>query len=145
MNNFGSRWNWKVLLMSLVANMTAIFIMALLLPGITILDRRVIYLALLAVGLGLLNTFIKPILQVITIRLLFLTYGLILIVTNTIILLLLNWIFASFTITGLLSAIFGAILISLIGAFLDYLLGVTPPIGFQQALQEQEAAHERAI
>jgi putative membrane protein len=139
-----SRWNWKILLMSLVANMTAILITAFLLPGITILDRRLVFLALLAVVLGLLNTFIKPILQVLTIRLMFFTYGLILIVTNTIILLLLNWIFANFTINGLLSAVFGAILISLIGAFLDYLLGVTPPIGYQQAVQEQEAAHEGA-
>jgi hypothetical protein len=28
--------------------------------------------------------------------------------------------------------------------FFDYLLGVTPPIGYQQALQEQETYNERA-
>lgn len=144
MRKFISHWNWKVLLMSLIANMTAISITAVLLPGITILDRRLIYITLLAVALGLLNTFIKPILQVITIRLLFVTYGLTLIVTNTVILLILNWIFASFTINGILSAIFGAILISLISTFLDYLLGVIPPVGYQQAVQEQEAVHETA-
>ena len=144
MKRISSHWNWKVLFMSLVANMTAILITAVLLPGITILDRRLVFLALLAVTLGLLNTFIKPILQVITIRLLFVTYGLTLILTNTIILLLLNWIFANFTISGILSAIFGAILISFIGAFLDYLMGVIPPIGYQQAIQEREATHETA-
>lgn len=144
MKKISSHWNWKVLIMSLLANMIAIMVTAVILPGITILDRRLGYIVLLAVTLGLLNTFIKPILQVITIRLLFVTYGLTLIVINTIVLLLLNWIFANFTISGILSAVLGAILISFIGAFLDYLLGVIPPIGYQQAVQEQEASHETA-
>lgn len=139
-----ARLNWKVLLMSLIANMLAIFLMALILPGIQIQDARLIFIAVVAIALGLLNTFIKPILQVITIRLLFITFGLILIITNTIILLLLDWLFDNLTIDGLLPAIFGAILIGLFSMFFDYLLGVTPPIGYQQALQEREAYNERA-
>ena len=139
-----TRWNWKVLLMSLLANMTAISITAVLIPGIVVQIQRLYFIALLAIVLGLLNTFIKPILQILTIRLLFITYGLILVVTNAIILLLLDRIFDSFTVENLWSAIIGAILISLISAFLDYLLGVNPPIGYQQVIEEQEAAHGQA-
>jgi putative membrane protein len=134
-----ARFNLKVLLMSLLVNMTAIGITALILPNFTILDHRLIVLAVLAIGLGLLNTFIKPILQLLTIKLLFVTYGLILIVTNAIILLLLNWLFPNLIeISSLWGAIFGAILIGLISFFLDYMFGVIPPIGYESYLKDQE-------
>jgi putative membrane protein len=136
--------NGKVLFMSLLVNMVSITITAVIIPGISIQDRQFGYVILLAAVLGLLNTFIKPLLQILTIRLLFVSYGLILIVTNTIILLLLAWLFDYFVIDSLLAAIFGAIFISLIGGFLDYLVGVIPPVGYRQAIQEQEATHDRA-
>jgi putative membrane protein len=99
-----------------------------------------IVLAVLAIGLGLLNTFIKPILQLLTIKLLFVTYGLILIVTNTIVLLLLNWLFPNLLeISSLWGAVFGAILIGLIGFFLDYMFGVIPPIGYESYMKDLEA------
>lgn len=136
-----SRYNWRVLLMSLLINMTAIAITAIILPNFTILDSRLIVLAVLAVSLGLLNTFLKPILQLITIRLMFVTYGLILIVTNTIVLLLLNWIFQSYLeISSIWGAIFGAIMIGLISLFLDYIFGVIPPIGYDAAMKDLEVS-----
>ena len=39
----------------------------------------------------------------------------------------------------LLTAILGAILIWSISIFLDYVLGVLPPLGYMQALREEEA------
>lgn len=139
MNPIYSFLNWKVALMSLLINMFAIVVVAILLPGINIVDTRLIVLILAGVFLGLLNTFIKPLLQLITMRLLFVTYGLILIATNTIVLLLLGWLFQStIIITGLIPAIIGAILITSISVFLDYLLGVLPPLGYIQALREEE-------
>jgi putative membrane protein len=139
MNPIYTYLNWKVALMSLMINMFAIATVAILLPGINIFDTRLIVLILAAVFLGLLNTFVKPLLQLITMRLLFMTYGLVLIATNTIILLLLGWLFNdTIEITGLLPAILGAILITLISVFLDYLLGVLPPLGYIQALREEE-------
>lgn len=139
MNPIYSFLNWKVALMSLLINMFAIVVVAILLPGINIVDTRLIVLILAGVFLGLLNTFIKPLLQLITMRLLFVTYGLILIATNTIVLLLLGWLFQStIIITGLIPAIIGALLITSISVFLDYLLGVLPPLGYIQALREEE-------
>ena len=125
--------------MGIIANTCAIALTALILPGFDIADRRLTFLILVAVVLGLLNTFIKPILQILTIRLLFLTYGLILILINTIVLWLLSLIFANLHFNGWLPMILGAIFIGLFGAFFDYLLGVMPPIGYQQAVEEQEA------
>ena len=137
---FGYLSNWKVLLMSLLVNMVAITLTALLLPGIHILDRRLSTFILLAMVLGLLNTLVKPIFQLLTIRLVFITYGVNIIIINAILLLLLDWIFGdAFEVQGLLSAILGAILIWSISMFLDYVLGVLPPLGYMQALREEEA------
>jgi putative membrane protein len=131
--------NWKVLLMGLLVNMVSITLTALLLPGIDILDRRLSTFILLAVGLGLLNTLVKPIFQLLTIRLVFITYGVNIIIINAILLLLLDWIFQdTFEVEGLLTAILGAILIWSIGMFLDYVLGVVPPLGYMQTLREEE-------
>ena len=132
--------NWKVLLMALLVNMVAITLTALLLPGIDILDRRLSTFILLAVGLGLLNTFVKPVFQLLTIRLVFITYGVNIIIINAILLYVLDWIFRdAFEVKGLLTAILGAILIWSISMFLDYVLGVLPPLGYMQALREEEA------
>ena len=137
---FGYLSNWKVLLMGLLVNMVSITLTALLLPGIDILDRRLSTFILLAVGLGLLNTLVKPIFQLLTIRLVFITYGVNIIIINAILLYVLDWIFRdAFEVEGLLTAILGAILIWSISMFLDYVLGVLPPLGYMQALREEEA------
>ena len=136
---FGHLRNWKVLLMALLVNMVAITITAIILPGLTITDLRLITFVLLAVVLGLLNTLVKPIFQLLTIRLVFITYGLNIIIINTIMLLLLDWIFGdTLEIDRLLTAILGALLIWSIGTFLDYVFGVLPPLGYMQALREEE-------
>ena len=136
---FGYLSNWKVLLMALLVNMVSITVAALLLPGIDIVERRLITFVLLGVTLGVLNTVVKPVLQLLTIRLLFITYGINVIIINTIMLLLLDWIFGpAFEVSGLLTAIFGAVIIWSLGTFLDYVFGVLPPLGYMQALREEE-------
>jgi uncharacterized membrane protein YvlD (DUF360 family) len=70
---FRKRLNWKVLLMSLLINMIAIGLTALILPGLNLIDNRLLVLAIMAEALGLLNTFLKPTLQLLTISLLFVT------------------------------------------------------------------------
>jgi putative membrane protein len=136
---FGYLKNWKVLLMGLLVNMVAITLTALLLPGIDILDRRLSTFILLAVVLGLLNTLVKPIFQLLTIRLVFITYGVNIIIINAILLYILDWIFGdAFDVNGLFAAILGAILIWSISTFLDYVLGVLPPLGYMQSLREEE-------
>jgi putative membrane protein len=125
---------------SLVVNTLVLAATVLLLPGIRIAAFRLGTFFLLAIGLGLLQTFIKPILQLLTIRLLFVTYGLVLVVTNA----LLLWLLARFSdvliIDSLLAALLGGIVIGLLGTFLDYLFGVIPPLGYGQALREEEGS-----
>ena len=132
--------NWKVVLMGLLINMVSIAVAAILLPGITVVEQRLITFVLLGITLGVLNTVVKPILQLLTIRLLFITYGINVIIINTIMLLLLGWIFGpAFEVSGLFTAILGAIIISTLSTFLDYVFGVLPPLGYMQVLREEEA------
>jgi putative membrane protein len=140
---FRKRFNWKVLLMSLLINMVAIGLTALILPGFVFIDNRLMVLAIIAAALGLLNTFIKPVLQLLTIRLLFVTYGLVLIITNTIVLLLLGWLFPNrIQIQGLFTAIIGGILIGLISMFLDYVFGVNPPLSYQMNIDDSNTQED---
>jgi putative membrane protein len=132
--------NWKVILVSLLVNTLVIAVTLLLLPGIRITAFRFGTFFLLAIGLGLLQTFIKPILQLLTIRLLFVTYGLVLVVMNA----LLLWLLARFSdvlvIDSLLAALLGGFVIGILGTFLDYLFGVIPPLGYGQTLREEEGS-----
>jgi putative membrane protein len=89
-----------------------------------------VVLALLASGLlfGLLNAFIRPVLQFIMFRFLFITFGLVLILINIFML----WLLARLTPGWFYSdsiwwTILAAILVGLLGVFFETLLGLRPP------------------
>jgi putative membrane protein len=118
------------MLVQVVANGLALGITALLLPGIHFHPQRLL-LALLASGFifGLLNAFIRPILQFIMFRFLFITFGLVLIVINFVML----WLLARLTPGWFQSdniwwTLIAAILVGLLGVFFETLLGLRPPL-----------------
>jgi putative membrane protein len=131
--------------MSLLINMIAIGLTAVILPGFNLVENKLYELVVIAIALGLVNTFVKPLLQLLTIRLLFVTYGLVLIVTNTVVLVLLGWLFPSWIeIDGLFPAILGGTLIGLISMFLDYVFGVNPPLSYQTSIDDSDIKEELA-
>ena len=118
------------MLVQIVANALALGLTALVLPGIRFQAERLV-LALLASGFifGLLNAFLRPILQFIMFRFLFITLGLVLIVINFFMLRMLarltpGW----FESDGILWTLFAAILVGLLGVFFETLLGLRPPL-----------------
>jgi len=126
---FIRNFNWRILLLRILINAAALFLTAALVPDIYFVDRSLASLLLLALGLGLLNAFLKPILQVLTLRFIFASYGLIVILINTLILYLLTIFFpARFAVDHLLWAFVGGALIGAVGSLLESLLGVTAPI-----------------
>lgn len=125
-----SRFNWRLLLVQTIANAFALGLTVLLLPGIHMPHENVIS-ELLASGVifGLLNGFVRPILQLIMFRYLFLTFGLVLVIINTVIL----WMMAAvtpdrFQVDSIWSLILAGVLIGLFGLFFETLMGVQPPI-----------------
>ncbi|MHC3001662.1 phage holin family protein [Gordonia sp. GN26] len=111
----------------------ALWVATLIVPGIEFVGgsttaEKVGVALVVAVIFGLLNAFVKPIVQIISIPFYILTLGLIHIVINALILEITAWITRNTTHWGLevddffWSAIFGAIVVSVVGWLLALLM-----------------------
>ncbi len=122
-------FNWKVLLIRFVVNVLALGITVLVVPKVSFVDRQFGTVTLLAVGLGILNVLIKPILQFLTLNFIFVTYGFIVILINTLVLYLLAFLSRGrFAVESLFWAIVAATLLGLLSSAFENLLGATLPI-----------------
>lgn len=88
-------------------------------PGISISSPATILVV--AIVLGLINTFIKPLLVLLTLPVAIITLGLFLLVLNGILILIVGAIVPGFQVNSLLSAILFSIVVSLVSAFLSKL------------------------
>ncbi len=120
--------NWKIIVVRVLLNGPAIAFTALILPGIVV-QPSVLNFLLLGAAVGLLNAFVRPVIQFLTISLLFVTYGLVVILVNTVLLYLLAWTFGDLlVINSLFSAFAGGIIMGLLSLFLENLFGLAPPL-----------------
>ena len=91
------------------------------------LQEKVLPLLGVALILTLVNTFIRPILNVISFPITILTLGLFLFVVNGLMLLLANriadWFDLGFRVNGFWTAVFGAIVITVVGWLIDKVVG----------------------
>jgi putative membrane protein len=125
--NLSKAFNWRILLVRILVNAVMLVVLAIL-PGIKFVDPSLGKLLLMALVLGLINAFVKPVLQFLTLSFLFVTYGFVIILINAVVLLLLARLFQSYQIASFWAALFGGALIGLISSFLESLFGVAPPI-----------------
>ena len=104
----------------LVLNGLSIIIVAWLLPGIHLTSP---WAALLAgVILGFVNAIVRPVLFFVTLPLTLLTLGLFIFVLNAICFALTAWLVPGFSIDGFFSALFGALLVSVVSWILNGLV-----------------------
>lgn len=101
----------------------ALMITAYIVPGFAVNSFGVALIA--AIVLGLVNAIIKPILVILTLPLTILTLGLFLFVVNAIVIWLAGAITPGFQVTGLLPALVGSIVLTLVNSGLNFLLGRT--------------------
>lgn len=92
----------------------AIGVAAYLLPGVTV---TVLGALVLAVVLGIINTFIKPVILLLTLPLTILTLGLFSLVVNALFILLAGLFVPGFHVAGFWWALLFALVLSLINAF----------------------------
>ena len=104
----------------LVLNGLAIIIVAWLLPGIRITGPLSALLA--GVILGFVNAIVRPVLFFLTLPLTLLTLGLFIFVLNAICFGLTAFLVPGFTIDGFFSAVFGALLVSVVSWILNGLV-----------------------
>ena len=102
-----------MIIIRLLLSAAAVLIAAYLLPGVeTTLTGAVV----LAVVLGVINLFLKPVLRVLTLPLTVLTLGLFALVLNALLVLLADALVPGFSVAGFWSAFFFAIIVALINA-----------------------------
>lgn len=104
---------WLVTAISLI-------ITANLVPGFVVTSFGAALLA--AVVIGLVNAIVKPILVILTLPLTILTLGLFLFVVNAITIWLAGVLTPGFTVTGLLPALLGSIVLTLVASGINFLV-----------------------
>jgi putative membrane protein len=107
------------IIMQLAINVFALLIVEYLLPGFILSDIKAAIVT--AVVIGIVNTLIKPILQLITLPLSILTFGLTAFLINVTLLWLTSIFVPGFEITNFATAILASILLSLVSWFLHKL------------------------
>ena len=144
---FLKQFNWRFLLVRIMVNAFALAFTALVTPKIYFVDRSFLNWLLMALMLGVLNALLKPVLQFLTLQFLFVTYGMVLVLVNSLLLWLLSFIFRNrFAVDSLAWLFVGGLVLGLVSSFLENLLGLTMPIVPDEPpglrLQVQEQAHQ---
>ena len=120
----------KNLIIRLLANAIALGVATWLVSGITIegatTGRRVLTLLIVAAIFGVVNAIVKPVVKLLSLPLLILTLGLLTFVINAVMLWLTSWITGKldvqFHVDGFWSALFGALIISVVGMLINVVL-----------------------
>jgi putative membrane protein len=105
------------ILLKLLLSALAVIISAYVIPGVNV-DGFLTALVV-AVILGLLNAFVKPVLVILTIPITILTLGLFYLVINVIIIYIAAAIVPGFVVAGFLSALFFSIVLALVSWLID--------------------------
>lgn len=109
------------IIISLIASMVAVGLTATILPGVEV--ASVMTLFWVAVVMGIINAFIKPVVQLLAMPLTILTLGLFGLVLNAIFVLVVAQIVPGFQVDGFLTALIFSVVLSLvnmvIGQFVD--------------------------
>jgi putative membrane protein len=111
------------LIVRLLINAFALWLAARYVPGIDFAEGEVTSILLAALVFGLVNAFLKPIFKLFSLPLVIFTLGLFALVINTALLAITALILDDLTIDGFIPAFLGALLIAVVSAVLNKLLG----------------------
>ncbi len=107
-------------LIRLVLNALALLLVSTVIPGIEV--RGVLPALAAAFFLGMVNAVVRPVILILTLPLTIMTLGLFIPLLNAALLKLVSLMIRGFEVHGFWSAVFGAILISLISGLLNLLI-----------------------
>lgn len=131
-------YNYRAILVRFVLNVLVLLFTVWIVPHIAFTGgQRVVTVLVIAAAFGLLNAFVKPLIQLILLPFLFVSYGVVVVLINTLMLFLLSLIFQRFVVDRLFWAIVGGVLVGLLGNILESLAGLRPPILAEHQPQTQ--------
>ena len=120
----------KNMIIRLLANAVALAIAAWLVGGITLegatRGKQIVTLLIVAAIFGIVNAIVKPVVKLLSLPFIILTLGLLTFVINALMLWLTSWITGKldvqFHVDGFWSALFGALIISVVGMIINAVL-----------------------
>ena len=104
-------------LINLLISGIAVFITAYVLPGVT-LEQDIVTILIVAVLLGIANSVIKPILHLLTFPITIVTFGLFAFVINALMVMLVDYFVAGFSVDNFLWAIAFSVVLSIVSSVL---------------------------
>ena len=121
--------NWRLLLVRTLTSGIAVAVTVFVVPGLSFRHWQHGEFFLVAVLFGLLTALIKPVLLFVALRYVVVSYGLVLVVVNTVLLWLLSVLLGHLIhARDLVAVLLGGIVVGVVGTLLDAIAGVTPPI-----------------
>ena len=109
-----------ILLRTLITGL-GLWLATFLVPGVDAKTTGALVWA--AIALGLINAFVRPVLVLLTLPFTILTLGLFLLLLNAAMLNLAGWFVDGFEVVGFWSAVFGAIVVSLVSGLCSRFIG----------------------
>jgi putative membrane protein len=103
----------------LLINVLALWVVDYLVPGMSFASWQALFVS--AIVIGIVNTFIKPVLQVIALPITIVTFGIGAILINVLLLWFVSYIVPGFEIDVFLTAVIASLLLSLVSWFLHRL------------------------
>jgi putative membrane protein len=114
-------------LIQILVNAAALWVAVAIVPGINWTGNELWKFLLVAIAFSLLNTFLRPILRILTIPISIVTLGLFLLVINALMLLLTSAVSEQlklgFHVADFWAALLGSIVISIVGFLLSFVIG----------------------
>jgi putative membrane protein len=142
---FLKQFNWRFLLVRIVVNAFALAGTAAFTPKIYFVDKSFLNWLLMALMLGVLNALLKPVLQFLTLQFIFVTYGLVIVLVNALLLWLLAFLFPNrFAAESIWWLLLGGLILGLLSSFLESLLGLTIPIVPDEPTELRSQVEEQA-
>ncbi len=108
------------LLLRLVISTLAVLVAANLVPGVEVNGTATAIIV--AIVLGILNTFLKPVVQILALPITIITLGLFYFVVNVFIIYLASYLVEGFYINGFISALLFGLVVSVVSAILGMFL-----------------------
>jgi putative membrane protein len=124
---------WSILLSGL-ATALSLLVVDLVVPGVTI--DTLTAAAIAAAAVGVVNAFVKPFLQVLTLPINVLSFGVFSLILNGLCLWLASLAVPGFYVTGIIGFLLGPVVLSAVNTFLGNYLDKKAPAFMQDSLRE---------